>query len=74
MKTTISLIIIFLCYFNINAQSKTISQAEYENAFNFAVSETNAVYPHIFEVVTDSMKAGKTIAASKVALTWELGD
>lgn len=61
MKTTISLIIIFLCYVNLNAQFKTISKEEYEKAFRFAVSETNDVYPHIFEVITSFIENGQTI-------------
>lgn len=61
MKVAFSLIIVLLCYFNFNAQSKNIDKDEYEKAFKFAVSETNAVYPHIFEVITNFIETGKTI-------------
>lgn len=61
MKAAFSLIIVLLCYFNFNAQSKNIDKDEYEKAFKFAVSETNAVYPHIFEVKTNFVEAGKTV-------------
>ncbi|MDQ3130284.1 MAG: hypothetical protein M3Q99_05925 [Acidobacteriota bacterium] len=61
MKVALTLIIIFFCYANLNAQSKTISRGKCEKAFSFAVSETNAVYPHIFEVITSFIKDGKTI-------------
>ncbi len=61
MKVSFSLMIIFLCYLSFNAQSKNISKDEYNKAFQFAVSETNAVYPHTFEVITDFIKDGKTV-------------
>ena len=61
MKIIYSITTILLLFVVCNAQSKTISQDEYEKAFRFAVSETNAVYPHIFEVVTSFIENGKTV-------------
>jgi hypothetical protein len=61
IKVALSLIFIFLCQNNLNAQSNTISKEDYDKAFRFAVSETNAVYPHILEVVTSFIEKGKTV-------------
>ena len=61
MKITLSFIAIFLFFTISNAQSRTISKEEYEKAFQFAVSETNADYPLIFKVITTFVESGKTV-------------
>jgi len=61
MKIILSIVAIFFFFFSLNAQSQTISKDEYEKVFQFAVSETNADYPVIFEVTTIFIENGKTI-------------
>lgn len=61
MKIALSFIAVFLFFISSSAQSQAISKDEYENAFQFAVSETNADYPLIFTVITTYIKDGKTV-------------
>lgn len=61
MKISLSFIAIFLFFTSLSAQSRTISKDEYEKAFQFAVSETNADYPLIFKVITTFIEKGKTV-------------
>jgi hypothetical protein len=60
MKIVFSTISIFLFFITSNAQWSTISADEYKKADQFAVSETNAGFPFIFEVTTEFFKNGKT--------------
>jgi len=41
-----------------SGQSKDISKAEYDKAFNFAVSETNAQFPFLFKVSVNDYENG----------------
>lgn len=61
MKIAFSIIAIFLFLITSNAQSQTISADEYKQIFQFAVSETNADFPFIFEVATSFIENGKTV-------------
>lgn len=61
MKLTFSIVAIFLFFINSSAQSQTISKDEYEKVFQFAVSETNADFPFIFEVISEFIENGKTV-------------
>ena len=61
MKIVFSIITIFLFFISSSAQSQAISKDEYEKVFQFAVSETNAHYPFIFEVTTAFIKNGETV-------------
>ena len=61
MKTAFSIVAIFLFFISSSAQLQTISKDEYEKIFRFAVSETNADFPFIFEVTTAFIKNGKTV-------------
>lgn len=61
MKIVLSFIAVFLFIVTSNAQSRTISEDEYEKVFQFAVSATNADYPLIFKVTTSSIKNGKIV-------------
>lgn len=61
MKILFSIFAIFLFFISSSAQSQTISADEYEKAFQFAVSETNADFPFIFEVITEFIENGKTV-------------
>lgn len=61
MKITVSFIAIFLFVVTSYAQSKTISKDEYDTAFRFAVTETNADYPVILKVRTTYLENGKTV-------------
>lgn len=45
-----------------NAQSQTITKDEYDKAFRFAVSETNAAFPFVFTVTTDFFENGKIVS------------
>lgn len=61
MKILFSIVTVFLFSTNLIAQSKTISKNEYERVFEFAVSETNADFPFVFEVITEEIEDGKTV-------------
>lgn len=61
MKITLSFVLIFLFIVASNAQTRTISKDEYEKAFRFAVSETNADYPLIFKVTTSFIENDRTV-------------
>ena len=61
MKIALFIITIFFFFTNLHAQSRTISADEYKKTFQFAVSETNADFPFIFEVTTAFIKNGKTV-------------
>lgn len=60
MKILFSIFVIFF-FISSSAQSQTISKDEYEKVFQFAVSETNADFPFVFEVITEFIKNGKTV-------------
>ena len=59
MKTISSIVIILLCFTAPDAQE--ISKKEYEKVFDYTVSKTNSLFPHIFEVVTEFIKNDKPI-------------
>ena len=61
MKIVFSIFAVFLFFISSSAQSQTISRDEYEKVFRFAVSETNADFPFIFEVTTEFIENGKTV-------------
>ena len=61
MKIAFSFLTIFIFFITSNAQSRTINEDEYRRAFQFAVSETNANFPFIFEVTTEFIENGKTV-------------
>jgi len=61
MKILFSIFAIFLFFMSSSAQSQTISKDEYDKVFRFAVSETNADFPFIFEVITEFIENGKTV-------------
>ena len=61
MKIAPSLIAIFLFIVTSSAQSRTISNDEYEKVIEFAVSETNNAYPVIFKVTTVFIENGKRV-------------
>jgi hypothetical protein len=61
MKITFFFAVIFLFIVNSCAQSRTITKEEYDNAFQFAVTKTNADYPVIFKVTTSVIENGKTV-------------
>jgi len=61
MKILFSIVAIFLFFISSSAQSQTISKDEYDKVFRFAVSETNADFPFIFEVITEFIESGKTV-------------
>jgi|GEM_PF-1129809 len=61
MKTALSFIAVFLFIVTSYSQSRTIGKDEYEKVFGFALTETNASYPHIFKVTTAFIKNGKTV-------------
>ncbi|MCA1623838.1 MAG: hypothetical protein LC768_07405 [Acidobacteria bacterium] len=61
MKIVFCIVSILLFFITSNAQWRTINADEYEKADNFAVSETNADFPFIFEVTTEFIENGKTV-------------
>jgi hypothetical protein len=64
MKLIITFFFLFLCFVgSLNAQSQTISKEEYDRAFRFAVTETNAAFPFVFTVTTDSLENGRIVSS-----------
>ncbi|HMS40563.1 MAG TPA: hypothetical protein PKE69_10075 [Pyrinomonadaceae bacterium] len=61
MKIVFSITVILFFFGNLQAQSKTISKVDYEQAFQFAVTETNADYPLIFTVITEFIETSKIV-------------
>jgi hypothetical protein len=61
MKIALFFTVIFLFVVNLCAQSRTISKDEYDKAFRFAVTKTNADYPLIFKVKTSIIENGKIV-------------
>lgn len=61
MKIALSFIAVFLFIITSYSQSHTISKDEYQKVFRFALTETNASYPHIFKVNTAFIENGKTV-------------
>ena len=61
MKILFSIASIFLFFISSSAQSQMISKDEYEKVFQSAVSETNADFPFVFEVITEFIENGKTV-------------
>ena len=61
MKALFSIAAIFFLFIISNAQSLSISEAEYEKVMQFAVSETNADYPLIFSVNTFIFENGQMV-------------
>ncbi len=61
MKIVFSILAVFLFFISSSAQSRQISKGEYEKVFQFAVSETNADFPFVYEVTTEFIKNGKTV-------------
>lgn len=61
MKITLFFAVIFLFIVNSFAQSRTITKDEYDQAFQIAVTKTNADYPLIFKVKTSIIENGKTV-------------
>lgn len=62
MKLIFTLTLIFLGAMSAIAQAKTITAADYDGAFRFAVRETNAAFPFKFIVVTEKFKDGKLVS------------
>ena len=61
MKILLPLIAVCLLISTASAQSRTISEAQYEKVFQFAVSKTNEAYPVIFKVRTNFIENGRII-------------
>jgi hypothetical protein len=61
MKILLALIAVFFFISAASAQSRTISKAQYEKVFQFAVSKTNDAYPVIFKVTTNFIENGRII-------------
>jgi hypothetical protein len=59
MKLILSLTVVALIAVVSFGQSKTITKDEYENADDFAVRETNLVFPFVFVVRVETFKNGK---------------
>lgn len=61
MKIVLPFVVILLFVLTSYAQSRAISEGEYEKVFQFAVTKTNADYPLVFKVTTSFIKNGKTV-------------
>ncbi len=62
MKFIITLTLITFGAISLSAQAKTITAAEYDAAFRYAVSETNAAFPFVFAVETHRFENEKLIS------------
>ena len=61
MKILFSIFAIFILFISSSAQLQTISKDQYEKVFQFAVSETNADFPFVFDVITSFIENGKAV-------------
>jgi hypothetical protein len=61
MKIALSFIAVLLLIATSYSQSRTISKDDYEKVFEFAATETNASYPHIFKVTTAFIENGRIV-------------
>lgn len=59
MKLTIALTFVAFAAATLNAQSKPTDAADYHGTFQYAVSKTNAAFPFVFTVVTETYVRGK---------------
>ncbi len=62
MKTLISLTLIAFAAATLTAQSKPTTAGDFNGTFMYAVSETNAAFPFIFTVVTETFEDGKLVS------------
>lgn len=63
MKTILSLTLIAFTAITFSAQTKPTTAADYDGTFQYAVSETNAAFPFVFTVVTETYDgSGKLIS------------
>ncbi len=62
MKTIISLTFIVFVAIALNAQTRPTTAADYDGTFRYAVSETNAAFPFIFTVITETFEGGKLVS------------
>lgn len=62
MNIIASLIFIALAVISLSAQAKPTSAADYNGTFQYAVSETNAAFPFVFTVITETYKLGKLVS------------
>lgn len=62
MKTLTILAIIVFGTITLNAQSKSTTAADYNGTIQYAVSETNAAFPFVFTVVTETYDRGKLVS------------
>ncbi|HMM79410.1 MAG TPA: hypothetical protein PKC65_05250 [Pyrinomonadaceae bacterium] len=67
MKLLLLIASIVLFAVNSAAQPKPTSAADYQGAFQYAVSETNAAFPFIFTVIVDEYANGKKISSESIA-------
>lgn len=62
MKTICCLIFLALATTSLFGQAKPTTAADYDGTFRYAVSETNAAFPFIFTVVTETFERGKLVS------------
>ena len=62
MKFFIPLLFIAFFTTTLGAQAKPTTAADYDGTFRYAVSETNAAFPFVFTVVTETFKGGKLVS------------
>ena len=62
MKLTLALTLIAFASATLNAQSRPTDAADYIGALQYAVSETNAAFPFVFTVVTETYVRGKLVS------------
>ena len=63
MKFLVSIATIAIFVTTSAAQSKPTTSADYNGAFRYAVTETNAAFPFVFTVVVDEFKNGKSVSS-----------
>ncbi|MEQ1764949.1 MAG: hypothetical protein ABL984_17610 [Pyrinomonadaceae bacterium] len=62
MRLIIFLTLIAHAAINLNAQIKPTTAADYNGTVQYAVSETNAAFPFVFTVVTETYDRGKLVS------------
>lgn len=67
MKTILTILFVSIFFVNVNAQSQTISEEEYQKVFDAAVEKTNTSFPFVFTVEVKKFQDGK-VATSEVTI------
>jgi hypothetical protein len=62
MKMIISLTLVLILGNIVGAQTRAIAKSDYDAVFGYAVRATNAAFPFVFTVITDTYENGKVVS------------